>query len=102
MLDRFEAQAIEAIEKAMQEVNNANGKIETRILNAEYNMGKFEVLADILEGMNTERFISVLERTAADRNTVLKFIEQIYSIRTKTEQGHGSIGQNIIAGLYGR
>ena len=102
MLDRFEAQAIEAIEKAMQEVNNANGKIETRILNAEYNMGKFEVLADILEGMNTERFISVLERTAADRNTVLKFIEQIYSIRTKTEQGLGSIGQNIIAGLYGR
>lgn len=81
MIDKFETAAIEAIEKAMQEVNNANGKIETRILNAEYNMGKFAVLADILEGMNAERFISVLERTAADRDTVLKFIENIYSIK---------------------
>lgn len=80
MLDKFEAAALEAIQKAMQAVTGS-GKLETRILNAEYNMGKFAVLADILEGMNTERFISVLERTAADRDTVLKFIENIYSIK---------------------
>lgn len=81
MLDRFEMVAMEAIEKAMQEVNNASGKVETRILNAEYNMGKFTALVEILEGMNTERFVSVVEQTAADRDTVMKFIENIYSIR---------------------
>lgn len=80
MLDRFEQQAIEAIENAMLQVRSDNIKMETRILNAEYNMGKFAALVDILEGMNTERFISVLEKTAADRNTILKFIENIYSI----------------------
>lgn len=80
MLDKFEAAALEAIEKAAQEITG-NGRLETRILNAEYNMGKFAVLVEILEGMNTERFISVLERTAADRDTVLKFIENIYSIK---------------------
>lgn len=81
MLDKFEAQAMEAIQNAMLQVKSDGGKLETRILNAEYNMGKFAVLVDILEGMNTERFVSVLERTAADRDTVLKFIENIYSIK---------------------
>lgn len=81
MLDKFEKQAMEAIENAMHEVRSGSGKLETHILNAEYNMGKFAVLVEILEGMNTERFVSVLERTAADRDTVLKFIEHIYSIR---------------------
>lgn len=101
MLDKFEKQAMEAIQKAMQAVTGS-GKLETRILNAEYNMGKFAALVDILEGMNTERFVSVVDQTAADRDRVTKFIEQIYSIRTETEKAHGSVGQNIIAGLYGR
>ena len=85
----------------MQAVTDS-GKLETRILNAEYNMGKFAALVEILEGMNTERFVSVVDQTAADRDRVTKFIEQIYSIRTETEKAHGSVGQNIIAGLYGR
>lgn len=101
MLDKFEAAALEAIQKAMQAVTGS-GKLETRILNAEYNMGKFTALVEILEGMNTERFISVVDQTAADRDRVTKFIEQIYSIRTETEKAYGSVGQNIIAGLYGR
>lgn len=84
MLDRFETAAMEAIEKAMQEVNNASGKVETRILNAEYNMGRFAALVEILEGMNTERFVSVVERTAADRDTIMKFIENIYRIKERT------------------
>lgn len=84
MLDKFEALAMEAIQNAMYQVRSDGGKLETRILNAEYNMGKFAVLADILEGMNTERFVSVLERTAADRDTVLKFIENIYRIKERT------------------
>ncbi len=99
MLDKFEAAVLEAIQKAMQAVTDS-GKLETRILNAEYNMGKFAALVEILEGMNTERFVSVVDQTAADRDRVTKFIEQIYSIRT--EKTHGSVGQNIIAGLYGR
>ena len=101
MLDKFEAAALEAIQKAMQAVTDS-GKLETRILNVEYNMGKFTALVEILEGMNTERFVSVVDQTAADRDRVTKFIEQIYSIRTETEKAHGSVGQNIIAGLYGR
>lgn len=101
MLDKFEAAALEAIQKAMQAVTGS-GKLETRILNAEYNMGKFAALVDILEGMNTERFVSVVDQTAADRDKVTKFIERIYSIRTGIEKTHGSVGQNIIAGLYGR
>ncbi len=101
MLDKFEAAALEAIQKAMQAVTDS-GKLETRILNVEYNMGKFAALVEILEGMNTERFVSVVDQTAADRDRVTKFIEQIYSIRTETEKAHGSVGQNIIAGLYGR
>ena len=101
MLDKFEAAASEAIQKAMQAVTDS-GKLETRILNVEYNMGKFAALVEILEGMNTERFVSVVDQTAADRDRVTKFIEQIYSIRTETEKAHGSVGQNIIAGLYGR
>ena len=101
MLDKFEAAALEAIQKAMQAVTGS-GKLETRILNAEYNMGKIAALVEILEGMNTERFVSVVDQTAADRDRVTKFIEQIYSIRTETEKAHGSVGQNIIAGLYGR
>jgi len=101
MLDKFEAAVLEAIQKAMQAVTDS-GKLETRILNAEYNMGKFAALVEILEGMNTERFVSVVDQTAADRDRVTKFIEQIYSIRTETEKAHGSVGQNIIAGLYGR
>lgn len=80
MFDKFEAAALEAIQKAMQEVTGI-GKLETRILNAEYNMGKFAVLAEILEGMNAERFCSVLQRTEADRDMVLKFIENIYLIK---------------------
>lgn len=79
MFDRFEILAIEAIQKAMKEVAGS-GKLETRILNAEYNMGRFSVLVEILEGMNIERFVSVLEQTAADRNTIMKFIENFYSI----------------------
>lgn len=39
MLDKFEAAALEAIQKAMQAVTGS-GKLETRILNAEYNMGE--------------------------------------------------------------
>ena len=101
MLDKFEAAALEAIQKAMQAVTDS-GKLEKRILNVEYNMGKFAALVEILEGMNTERFVSVVDQTAADRDRVTKFIEQIYSIRTETEKAHGSVGQNIIAGLYGR
>lgn len=101
MLDKFEAAALEAIQKAMQAVTG-NGKLETHILNAEYNMGKFAALVKILEGMNTERFVSVVDQTAADRDRVMKFIEQIYSIRIGTEKANGSVGQNIIAGLYGR
>lgn len=101
MLDKFEVAVLEAIQKAMQAVTDS-GKLETRILNAEYNMGKFAALVEILEGMNTERFVSVVDQTAADRDRVTKFIEQIYSIRTETEKAHGSVGQNIIAGLYGR
>ena len=101
MLDKFEAAVLEAIQKAMQAVTDS-GKLETRILNAQYNMGKFAALVEILEGMNTERFGSVVDQTAADRDRVTKFIEQIYSIRTETEKAHGSVGQNIIAGLYGR
>ena len=101
MLDKFEAAALEAIQKAMQAVTDS-GKLETRILNVEYNMGKFAALVEILEGMNTERFVSVVDQTAADRDRVTKFIEQIYIIRTETEKAHGSVGQNIIAGLYGR
>lgn len=101
MLDKFEAAALEAIQKAMQAVTDS-GKLETRILNVEYNMGKFAALVEILEGMNTERFVSVVDQTAADRDRVTIFIEQIYSIRTETEKAHGSVGQNIIAGLYGR
>ena len=101
MLDKFEAAALEAIQKAMQAVTDS-GKLETRILNVEYNMGKFAALVEILEGMNTERFVSVVDQTAADRDRVTKFIEQIYSIRTETEKAHGSVGQNILAGLYGR
>lgn len=101
MFDKFEAAVLEAIQKAMQAVTDS-GKLETRILNAEYNMGKFAALVEILEGMNTERFVSVVDQTAADRDRVTKFIEQIYSIRTETEKAHGSVGQNIIAGLYGR
>ena len=101
MLDKFEAAALEASQKAMQAVTDS-GKLETRILNVEYNMGKFAALVEILEGMNTERFVSVVDQTAADRDRVTKFIEQIYSIRTETEKAHGSVGQNIIAGLYGR
>lgn len=85
MLDKFEAAALEAIQKAMQEVTG-NGKLVTRILNAEYQMGRFAVLAEILEGMNTERFCSVVDQTAADSNTILKFIDQIYSIKTETKQ----------------
>ena len=46
-------------------------------------MGKFAALVEILEGMNTERFVSVVDQTAADRDRVTKFIEQIYSIRSK-------------------
>ena len=38
MLDKFEVAALEAIQKAMQAVTGS-GKLETRILNAEYNMG---------------------------------------------------------------
>lgn len=86
MLERFEKLALEAIEKAMCAVNDNSGKFETRILNAEYNMGKFAVLVEILEGMNTERFVSVVNQTAADRDRVMKFIEQIYSIRIGTEK----------------
>lgn len=100
MLERFEKLALEAIEKAMCAVNDNSGKFETRILNAEYNMGRFSALIEIIEGINTERFVSVVDQTAADRDRVTKFIEQIYSIRT--EKTHGSVGQNIIAGLYGR
>lgn len=85
MLDKFEAAALEAIQKAIQAVTGS-GKLETCILNAEYNMGKFAVLVEILEGMNTERFVSVVNQTAADRDRVMKFIEQIYSIRIGTEK----------------
>ena len=46
MLERFEKLALEAIEKAMCAVNDNSGKFETRILNAEYNMGRFSA-ADI-------------------------------------------------------
>lgn len=102
MLDKFEATALEAIQKAMQAVMGS-GKLETRVLNAEYQMGRFGALAEILEGMNTERFCSVVDQTAADRNMILKFIDTIYSIRTQAEkrQEFGSVGQNIIAS-YGR
>lgn len=85
MLDKFKAAALETIQKAMQAVTGS-GKLETRILNAEYNMGKFAALVEILEGMNTEWFVSVVDQTAADRDKVTKFIEQIYSIRTGTEK----------------
>ena len=44
MLERFEKLALEAIEKAMCAVNDNSGKFETRILNAEYNMGRFSAL----------------------------------------------------------
>ena len=100
MLEYFEKLALEAIEKAMCAVNENSGKIETRILNAEYNMGRFSALIEIIEGINTGRFVSVADHTAADRETILKFIEKVYSIRTETKNWkQGSVGRDIIAGL---
>ena len=105
MLDKFEAAALEAIQKAMQAVTGS-GKLETRILNAEYNMGKFAALVEILEGMNTERFVSVVDQTAADRDRVTKFIEQIYSMLAKQRFNHTGVFEymtqslNIFNGKY--
>lgn len=101
MLERFEKLALEAIEKAMCAVNDNSGKFETRILNAEYNMGRFSALIEIIEGINTERFVSVADQTKTDRDTILKFIEKVYNIRAETKSWkQGSVGgQDIIAGL---
>lgn len=100
MLDRFEKLALEAIEKAMCAVNDNSGKLETRILNAEYNIGRFSALIEIIEGINTEHFVSVADQTEVDRETILKFIEKVYSIRTGTKGWkQGSVGKDIIAGL---
>lgn len=92
MLDKFEAAALEAIQKAMQAVTGS-GKLETRILNAEYNMGRFSALIEIIEGINTERFVSVADQTKTDRDTILKFIEKVYNIRAETKSWkQGSVG----------
>ncbi len=83
MLDKLEAAAIEAIQKAMQEIKADSGKLETRILNVEYNMGRFSALMEIIKEINTVRFISLADQTVADRDRILKFIDRIYSIRLK-------------------
>lgn len=80
MLDKFESAALEAIEKAAQEITD-NGRLETRILNAEYYMGKFHAFMEIIEGMNTDRLATIVDRTREDISNVMIFIDQIYSIR---------------------
>lgn len=78
MLDKFEKAAMEAIEKALQEVNAGAGNKITHVLNAEYNMGRFSALMEIIEGINIERFADIGEKTQADRDRILKFIDTAY------------------------
>lgn len=89
-----------SINRISRQAANNSGKFETRILNAEYNMGRFSALIEIIEGINTERFVSVADQTKTDRDTILKFIEKVYNIRAETKSWkQGSVGQDIIAGL---